>query len=394
MYFDTAEVKRAASGRWYGLIEMLSPGMFSKAIMRDGKGHVPCPFHQAEGSKTPDFRFAGRGKGNLTGAAYCTCHKWSDGFELLMQANGWDFNECRTQVALALGLEPAKGQRDEAALAKQRKKADEAHAKALAAQEAAHAKALAEAERRKAWMAKVWAESVPFSEPTAVHGLTYLIERGCLLEPKTENKMDQRVIRCHPNLGYRHEDGRVTYHPTILSKVVDSNGKAITLHRIYTAGKDGKADVPMPKKMVATGPDANFFGAAIPLFDVSKMDMMGIAEGIETAITVTENSGVLTWSTVCADVMAMFTPPPHIKCLVVWLDKDASGKGLHAAQELAKRLKTEREDLTVILLEPQLPIPEGSKGVDWLDVRLSQGALGIPTKTAIESFVASLRHAA
>lgn len=250
---------------------------------------------------------------------------------------------------------------------------------------------MAEAERRQQWMAKIWAESMPFSEIGSVKGISYLIERGAITAPTTEDLLEPRAIRCHPHLPYRHDDGSVTHHPTILSKVVDATGKAITLHRIYTDGRNGKANVPLPKRMVATGPDANFFGAAIPLFNVDNENMMGIAEGIETAIAVTDASSVPTWSAICADVMAMFTPPPHITSLVVWLDKDASGKGLKAGQELAKRLKAERIDLTVILLEPPLPIVEGSKGIDWLDVRVSQGALGIPAKEALRTVLGSLR---
>jgi len=70
--------------------------------------------------------------------------------------------------------------------------------------------------------------------------------------------------------------------------------------------------------------------------------------------------------------------PPSVKHVVIWADLDASERGIQAADKLADRL--EAQGKTVEICVPVGPIPEGAKGVDWLDVMLTKGLHGFPAK--------------
>ena len=97
-----------------------------------------------------------------------------------------------------------------------------------------------------------------------------------------------------------------------------------------------------------------------------------MAEGIETALAVTEMTGIPCWATVTAGLMAEFVPPPGIKRVTIFADKDSpskfhpSGHGQEAAKALAERLWKCGIQAGVEL--PPGDIPEGRKGIDWLDV--------------------------
>jgi len=59
-------------------------------------------------------------------------------------------------------------------------------------------------------------------------------------------------IRFHAALNYRHDDGIVTQHPTIIAKVQDADGNSVATHRTYLTSTGEKANVPTVKKLVGT----------------------------------------------------------------------------------------------------------------------------------------------
>lgn len=77
-------------------------------------------------------------------------------------------------------------------------------------------------------------------------------------------------------------------------------------------------------------------GCAIRLGPVK--GLIGVAEGIETALSVRAATGLTCWSTVSAYGMSVFEPPEGVKIVLIWADKDRSETGAKAAKALMRRL--------------------------------------------------------
>jgi hypothetical protein len=68
--------------------------------------------------------------------------------------------------------------------------------------------------------------------------------------------------------------------------------------------------------------------------------------------------------------------PDAVQNIVIWADKDRSKAGATAAKALAKKLT--RKGISVFIFEPDAPIPDDQKGIDWLDVLKQFGASSFP----------------
>jgi putative DNA primase/helicase len=99
-------------------------------------------------------------------------------------------------------------------------------------------------------------------------------------------------------------------------------------------------------------------GAAVRLFDAD--DVIGVAEGVETAIACHQRDRLPVWSVISTAGMESFVPPDGVRRVVVYADNDANFAGQKAAFALASRLT--RENFTVDVRIP----PETD--TDWLDV--------------------------
>ncbi|OTA14109.1 DNA primase [Xenorhabdus vietnamensis] len=74
---------------------------------------------------------------------------------------------------------------------------------------------------------------------------------------------------------------------------------------------------------------------AIRLFPVDST--LGIAEGVETALSCKQIYGVNTWSAMNAGHMAKFIAPCGVKHLIIFADNDWSATGHAAAMECARK---------------------------------------------------------
>lgn len=136
----------------------------------------------------------------------------------------------------------------------------------------------------------------------------------------------------------------------------------MTLHRTYLSLDGYKAPVNSPKKLMPYPNEMRLAGSAVRLAGVGRT--LNLAEGIETALAVQIMTGAATWAATSAHMLERFEPPADVEQLTIWADQDISGRGQNAAEVLAGRLA----DVDVRIMLPPVPIPAGSKSIDWLDV--------------------------
>lgn len=292
--------------RWPGLLNHF--GVDDRFL--SGK-HTACP---ACGGNDR-FRFDNKdGRGTF----FCSHCGAGDGFKLLQAIKGWTFREAAREIESVVGVIPA------SAPAPNQSDSD-----------------------KLAICRRMWGESsavVP-GDPVALY-----FARRCGIETVPP------VIRFHPRLAYRHDDGSVTHHPAMVCRVQDVTGAGSAIHRTYLTEAGEKASVPTAKKVAGNLPA----GAAIRLFSPS--ECIGVAGGVETALSAFLLFGVPTWAAVTAGGLERWTPPGKTKRVIVFGDNDASGTGQAAAWALAKRLISGG-------VETEVRIPSRA-GFDWNDTHM------------------------
>lgn len=184
-----------------------------------------------------------------------------------------------------------------------------------------------------------------------------------------------KVVRYHPVMSYLHGDGSRENFPAMLARVTSADGTPVTLHRTYLDPlTGGKAKVSEPKKLMSHTSVTTLMGSAIRLSPEG--DVLGVAEGIETAYAVMQATGIPCWATVSAIFMESFVPPETVKRVIVFADKDRSMTGQNAATRLVEALWSKGFKASIEL--PPQEIPEDSKGIDWLDVLNREGVAAFP----------------
>ena len=209
----------------------------------------------------------------------------------------------------------------------------------------------AEYEKHAERINRMWSETVAVTagDPVAL----YLRNRG-LAGPVPE------CLRLHRRALYWGEGERST-HPAMIAPLIGADGRLLALHRTYLTTEGQKANVATVKKVTsAAGP---LIGACIPLFR-PKDGVIGVAEGIETAVAGNLGSGIPTMAAYSASGLAGFIWPLGVKRIVVFADADTAGA--NAAQALKTRAV--RAGLKVNVVTPSTP------GADWCDVWARHGA--------------------
>ncbi len=157
-------------------------------------------------------------------------------------------------------------------------------------------------------------------------------------------------LRISPLDWYREHAGAAqSRHPAMLALVTDPAGKHVATHRTFLAddGK-GKADVATPRKMA--GPS----GSGPTIRRMPAAPLMGIAEGIETALSAARLFRIPVWSVICAHGIEAFVAPAECRHLTIFTDHDRNGIGQRAAEALRSRL-----DMPV-----EIKLPDKA-GTDW-----------------------------
>ncbi len=145
----------------------------------------------------------------------------------------------------------------------------------------------------------------------------------------------------------------------MLARVIFPNGDRVAnLHRTFLTLTGDKIPGENCRKMM---PGSFPKGAAIRLErDVPLSGgRLGIAEGIETALSATILFGIPCWSAVNEGGLRYWLPPDHVAEVVIFADNDRNYVGQAAAYECAKRCATVGKNVRV-----KIPDRKG----DWNDV--------------------------
>jgi len=303
-----------AQGRWLGILPALG---ISESFLTGN--HGPCPLCGGKDRWRWD---------NLEARGTWICSRCGagDGIALVMQKNGWEFREAAKQIDTVVGSVPTD--------APKRERSDR--------------------EKRDA-MNKLWQSSkaVEANDPVG----SYLALRvGLTSFPP--------CLRTASNVRYQADPP--SFHPAMIAMVTGPDGAASTLQRTYLTADGRKAPVHAPRRMM---PGTIAKGSAIRLAPAG--DALGIAEGIETALSASALFDIPCWAAVNAGMLAAWQPPLEVKRIIIFGDNDASYTGQAAAYALARRLGSER-----FVVEVQVPTePEA----DWNDVhRLRRSRSEIP----------------
>ena len=343
--FNHEVLRDQAAGRWGGIMSILAPEL--ECALEKAPRHVPCPMHQGkDGFRLyKDFERTGGGICN-------SCGPFPNGFKLLQWLRGWTFPEALEAVSEVLnggtpvvpcliignGLSAGTPRKDD--------------------------------ENLRKVLNRIGAEAMSLTVPEAKPARKYLESRGITIRPNISG------LRYHPSLAYFSEEGQDQgRYPGLVGMLTDGQGQAVTVHRIYLTQDGRKAPVAFPKKTMPYPSDRNLTGAAVRLGPVS--DILGIAEGIETALAVTQATGMVCWATTSATLLAKIILPAEVNRVVVWGDHDTTKEraGQNAALRLAARLTEEGRKAKV---EIPPPPPSGRKSSDWADVLVEQGKEGFP----------------
>lgn len=169
----------------------------------------------------------------------------------------------------------------------------------------------------------------------------YFKNRGIHILPNNDS------LRYSPKHMYDH-----TTHvefPCMIGKVVSHAGTYSYIHKTFLFNGN-KINLHPQRKLytLGTGPK----GASIQLFKYEKV--LGLAEGIETAMSTTQVYDVPTWSTVNTVLMKKFVCPKGVETLVIFADNDRNLSGQSAAYECARRNMLTKNDLkTIIIMWPE-----------------------------------------
>jgi putative DNA primase/helicase len=306
-------LRERALGRWRAILPLL--GVDARYLT--GK-HTACPIC---GGGKDRFLFDNKDNRGTWICHQCTDPQAGDGVALVMAVNRIDFKEAATRIEGLIGGARVERPR------RQRSEGD-----------------------NRAAMNRLWTSSEPVRQGDPVW--RHLHRRTGLSSVPICLRTASRV---------RYEADPPSYHPAMITMVVGPDGKPATLHRTYLTSDGQKANVEAPRRIM---PGAIPKGSSVWL--AKPGDVLGIAEGIETALAASSLFGVPCWAALNSTMLASWIPPDGVREVVVFGDNDPKFGGAAAAYTLAHRL-------AVRGLTASVEIPSAA-GDDWNDVLLRDGA--------------------
>lgn len=297
-----APAKELCRGRWRWLL----PVMGVEARLLTGK-HGPCPIC---GGKDR-FRWDDK---DGTGSYFCSGCGPGDGFMLAEKVTGKTFKELFALVQDNIGTVPMPEFKP--------KTDDQANRMAMRA---------------------VWEAAEPPSEHSPV---------GLYQKNRLGRLWPSNAIREAAGLRY----GTVEMHPAMVARISDPQDRGVNMHLTFLTDDGRKADIePVKKVMKGTLPD----GCAIRLWPAARI--MGIAEGIESAMSAAILYKMPVWAAINSTMLAKWVPPDEAEEIWVFGDNDGNFAGQAKSYALAHRLVAQfgRRVRVEIPYDP---------GVDWNDI--------------------------
>ena len=277
---------------------------FGVIVPDNPKKHGPCPICQGKDR----FRWDDQ---NGLGGYICNQCGAGDGFDLVKGATGRQFKEIATEIAAVLG------------------KSEEFRQK----------QAETEEESQRRYLKRLWDASDRQVEGDLV---------GVYLKKRVGRLWASNALRLNRE------------KTAMVAKIISHEDRAVNLHLTFLTSEGEKADVAIPKKvMPGKLPD----GCAIRLGVAAPR--MGVAEGIETAISASILFGIPVWACVNGNLLAKWIPPAIAKQVTVFGDNDASFTGQARSYALANRLAVQFK------LDVDVKIPTVA-GLDWNDVLMTK----------------------
>lgn len=277
---DFNKVKEDVKGKWPGIMSTFG------IDVGDGK-HRPCPM--CRGGKDR-FRWIDKGG---TGSWYCSkCSpNAGDGWSLLQRVLGIDFKEACLEVGKIIGTVKASPCQKE--------------------------KTISPDVFRKMYLKSI--QAIKGGEVSR-----YLYYRGLTKIPKT---LRYSTECWEPETKKNQKAMLAIFH--------SSEGEAITIHRTYLDKHANKLKIESPKKIMP--PLKKMAGGACRLYKYEE-GVIGIAEGIETAIAVHNHLNIPCWASLTATLMEKWEPPKEARRIRIFADNDRNFTGQKVAYCLANKI--------------------------------------------------------
>jgi len=307
MMIDYNMVKESATGKWLSIFRALGI-----SIREDGK-HGTCPIC----NRKDKCRFDDK---DGRGTWICSCDS-GDGWKMVQEVLGVDFKEALVAVSEVIGgceSNPVPVEKPRITKEQMRKMFD-------------HANRLQKDDVVDQYLAKRGLAIRPELSVWSSNGLW-----------ESETKREQKAMMA-------------------VYQMPDST--AVCVHRTYLTADADKLPIKSPKK-ISPALCMNISGGAVRLFPADG-DVLGIAEGIETALAAAEDMNIPFWAATTANLLERWEPPTNVKHVVIVADHDRNFTGQAAAYRLANRVVLKfKKDAEVLI--PLVP------GSDWLDQLIKQ----------------------
>mgnify|MGYP003385784880 CR=1 FL=1 len=363
-FLKADDVLSQAKGNWVNILAQICGQELGTAVDNfSGKytksSRYFCPVH---GGKSGEAFTLFKDADESGGGVCNSCGDFPDGVKLIMWIKGWEFRPTLEAIADALNIDNSSGSLP----VMERKKY---------VPKGPTEKELNDAKRLISKRDQIISGCVPLNHSSALPARRYFARRGLtklgmlggqvLFHASLESWVE---VKTKNSIEWKSEG----YYPAIVSIVRNSNGEVLNIHRTFITEDGYKAGIESPRKMGASIVTCPINGGSIQLTPHARI--MGVAEGLETALACREAMELAMHCTGNANLMRSWQPPVGCEIVIIFADNDKSQTGILAAQDLYERLT--KLGMTVFIA---LPLEEdGLENVDWADVLEIHGVEGFP----------------
>lgn len=345
---NAAELKQRLAGRWVEALRFVAPQL-SEALDKPGT-NVRCPIDGDERGfrvfKDVNERGGGWKQNWIDDGAL------TDGFAVLMAVTGKGFVEIYDALNDYLeGCGSIIESKRSSSHSKPAQRVDD--------------------EKLRSWLTHIWHQSVSLNDSSSTLGRRYLASRAI-----EDVSIKGDVFRFHEALPYRYDGVNYGTYPALLAPIRNNSGETIAIHRIFLSKEGTKLNVSdingksSPARLQTPSVHSDDKGLVVmtgkqALNQARRFGVIGIAEGIETALSVQKGADIPVWSCLNATNLHSFRPPAGIHSVLIFVDDDKSKTGILAAKRARNEL--EMAGFNVELLLPDMVRSDDRKSVDWAD---------------------------